>query len=96
MARVRGASHLPTGTATVASVEAGGDEHGPELGSRFWRSGKLSRMPDRHDPDGLALDAVEEAMGWHDDFAVGQQRELGQSAPRVGEARQSLENSLSP
>ena len=52
-------------------------------------------MPDRQDPDGLALDAVEEAMGWHDDFAVGQQRELGQSAPRVGVARQSLENSLS-
>ena len=41
----------------------------------MWFIGKLGSVPDRDDPDGLALGAIEEAIRWNDDLS---KRKIGE------------------
>ena len=54
----------------------------------------MSPMPDRHDPDNIALRSIEEPIWPDDHLTIGQVRELWNGSPRLGVSLKPPEYSL--
>jgi len=57
---------------------------------------ELRSVPDRHDPDGLTLGPIEEAVRGNDDFAIRQLGEFRDQSTRLREPGKTSKHLFSP